>query len=97
MPPDPAPFITERLLEIGLTEPAGMGVGPLSWATLAAWQQMTSACVSPWEARLLRRLSVAYLAEHRAAENEARPAPWRGEVTVSEREAEDRDLRALLG
>lgn len=97
LPPNPAPHLTDRLIEIGLSEAAGMGAGPLSWQTIAAWQRLTAVPLEPWEARLLRRLSVAYLAEGRRAEDETCPPPWRTEVTQAERDAEEADLMRLLG
>lgn len=97
MPPNPAPHITDRLLEIGLTEAAGMGAAPLSWREIDAWCSRTAVDLDPWEARLLRKLSVAYLAEGRKAESENAPPPWRAEVTQRERDVETANLRALLG
>jgi len=97
MPPNPMPHLVQRLIEIGLTEPAGMGMAPISWQTLAAWSTMTGVTLSPWEARLLRNLSTAYLAEFNAAGEEGRPAPFRTKVAQREAEAEEAGLRALLG
>ncbi|WP_294302186.1 hypothetical protein [uncultured Sphingomonas sp.] len=97
MPPNPAPHIIDRLIEIGLTEAAGMGAGPLSWATIVAWQQATGIRLPPWEARLIRRLSVDYLAESRRAEDETCPPPWRGTVSQAEIDSEAQRLRDLLG
>lgn len=97
MPPNPAPHIVDRLVEIGLTEAAGMGAGPLAWQSIAAWQQVTGIHLPPWEARLIRRLSVEYLAEGRRAESENCPPPWRAEVTVAEVQTEVDRLRMVLG
>lgn len=97
MPPNPAPHITDWLIEIGLTEAAGMGAAPLSWREIEAWCSRTVVDLEPWEARLLRKLSVAYLAEGRKAESENCPPPWRAEVTQRERDVEAANLRALLG
>lgn len=96
MPPNPAPHLTDRLIEIGLTEPGGMG-GPISWQTIDAWKRGTSVPLDPWEARLLRRLSIAYHAETRRAEDETCPPPWRAEVTARERAIEEATLRSVLG
>ena len=96
MPPNLAPHIIDRLIEIGLTEPAGMGVGPVSWREIDAWCNRTID-LPPWEARLLRSLSVAYVAEGRRAESENCPPPWRWEPSEREREAEMARLRMVLG
>jgi hypothetical protein len=97
MPPNPAPHITDRLIEMGVSEAAGMGVVPLSWLTISQWCSLTNVDLQPWEARLIRRLSSTYLAESRLAENEHCPPPWRGVVTQREREIEEAQLRAVLG
>lgn len=98
MPPNPAPHIIERLLEMGLTEAAGMGAGPLTWGTIAQWQAMTGASLQPWEASLIRKLSVEYLAESRRAEAETCPPPWRSEaITERQKEVELERLQMVLG
>lgn len=97
MPPNPAPHLVDRLVELGLTEAAGMGAAPVSWSTIGAWQSVTGIELAPWEARLLRQLSVEYLAEGRRAESESCPPPWRAPVTAREREVEEEQLRMLLG
>lgn len=97
MPPNPAPYLTARLVEIGLTEAAGLGAAPLSWREIMEWQRATGVELAPWEARLLRRLSVEYLAESRRAELETCPPPWRTEPTQAEMDAEEAALRAVLG
>ena len=97
MPPNPAPHMIDRLIEIGLTEAAGMGSAPLSWREIDAWCARTRVDLPPWEGRLIRRLSIAYLAESRLAESETCPPPWRAEVTARELEAAEASLWAVLG
>lgn len=97
MPPNPAPHIVARLIEIGITESTGMGPAPLSWRELSEWQNNTGVSLEPWEARLLRQLSLAYMAEGRRAESENCPPPWRAEVTDRELEVAEATLRMVLG
>ncbi|MDF0540782.1 hypothetical protein PX699_00370 [Sphingobium sp. H39-3-25] len=97
MPPNPAPHIINRLIEIGLSEAAGMGAVPLSWREITAWQQATGVVLPAWEARLIRRLSTEYLAEGRRAESENSPPPWHAPVTPQELEIEEARLRMVLG
>lgn len=97
MPPNPAPHIIDWLIEIGLTEAAGMGAVPLSWLQINAWCARTNIDLEPWVGRLIRRLSAAYLAESHKAESENCPPPWRTHVTRREREIEEEDLRSVLG
>lgn len=97
MPVNPAPHIIDRLIEVGLTEAAGMGAGPVSWGSINEWQRATRVTLPPWEAKLLRRLSSDYLSMSRAAEEETCPAPWRGVPTAAVIKAELRVLDAVLG
>ncbi len=97
MPPNPLPHVVDRLIEIGLTEAAGMGAGPVSWLTIEAWCRLTGIDLPVWEARLIRRLSVEYVAEQRRAESENCPPPWRWQVTEAEKRAANRELESVLG
>jgi hypothetical protein len=97
MPPNPAPHITDWLIEMGLTEAAGMGTVAISSRELAAWQDNTGVVLEPWVGRLIRRLSSAYLAEGRLAESENCPPPWRAPVTQRELDIEEAQLRSVLG
>ena len=97
LPPNPAPHIIDRLIEIGLTEAAGMGSGPLSWREINEWQAATFVTLDPWEARLIHSLSRDYVAENRAAEDRNRPSPFRAPITQREIELEDEMLRSVLG
>lgn len=97
MPPNPAPHMIARLVEIGLSESNGMANTPISWGEINEWQRATHVRLAPWEARLIRKLSVEYLAEGRRAESENCPAPWRTEVTQRERDVELARLQMVLG
>lgn len=83
MPPfDEGAYLIGYLYELGPTVAAGMGAGPVTFAEMAAWQATRGFELEPWEARLLRRLSVDYLAEsHRATQRDC-PPPWGGSVVV---------------
>lgn len=83
MPPvDQGEYLIGYLYEMGPTVSAGMGAGPVSFAELVAWQAARGFELEPWEARLLRRLSVDYLAEsHRATQRDCQP-PWGGSIAV---------------
>jgi len=97
MPSNPAPHIVARLIEIGITETTGMGPAPLSWREIDAWQRHTGVPLPPREARLLRQLSLSYIAESRRAEDETCPPPWRAEVTQRELDVAEEKLRLVLG
>lgn len=97
MPPNPAPHLISWLTEIGLVSAAGMGIAPVSWQEIVAWQGATGIDLPGWIARLMRRLSVSYVAMSRKAEDENCPPPWRAPVTAREREVEEARLRMVLG
>lgn len=97
MPPNPAPHIIGWLTEIGLVSAGGMGASPLTWQEIVAWQVATGVALPGWVSRLIRRLSVAYVAMSRKAEDESCPPPWRAPVTAREAEVELARLRSVLG
>jgi hypothetical protein len=97
LPPLTAQHIYDALMEVGPTEAGAMGPIPLSWREIDAWAARTFARPSAWEARLLRRLSAEYVNQAHLAEDRNCPAPWwplRIEVDL---EANERQLRAVLG
>ena len=97
MPPNPAPHITDRLIEIGLTGSGAMAAVPLTWGEIDAWCNRTAIDLEPWEGRLISRLSKAYLNQLHASEDERCPPPFQGKVTAREREVAEAQLRAVLG
>lgn len=97
MPPCPAPHIIDRFVELGISEAAGMGVAPLSWREIMAWQEANCLRLPPWEARLLRRMSTEYLAEGRRAETENCPPPWQWPFCEADRAAEQAALDLVFG
>jgi hypothetical protein len=84
-------------MEIGPIESHGKVRVPFSWQTIRAWARATFTPLSAWEARTLRRMSVAYHGELHAAEDLARPAPWSAMPTQVDHKANERQLRAVLG
>lgn len=97
LPPNPLPHVVNRLIEISLAEAAGMGIGPVSWLMIHAWQQVTGIELGPWEGRIIRRLSLAYVAEGRKAESENCPPPFHTQVTEREKVTELATLQMVLG
>lgn len=97
MPPQSAPHIVGYLMEVGPAEAAGMGVAPVSWQAIDAWQRRTAIVLPPWQALLLRRLSAEYVAESRRAEKPDCPPPWLRPGTAESRAAVDAKIRAFFG
>lgn len=76
----PAPFaetpqIIEWLMEIGPIEVSDGGRRPLSWGEINEWCSGSGADLAPWQRTLIRRLSVAFAAETRRAEEPDAPHP----------------------
>lgn len=97
MPPVTAMHIFEWLMEVGPTDSGAMGRGPVSWSAIRDWKEATFQPLSAWEARLLRKMSVEFLTESHLAEEASRPAPWTQAPAEIDREANERQLRAVLG
>lgn len=76
LPPNPAPYLSDWLFEIGPSVPAGMGAGPIGWRDMEAWQSVVGVALLPWEGRLLRRLSAEFLDQSQKAKSIECPAPW---------------------
>lgn len=79
MPPCTAHYMVAFFFEVGPCASSGMGDAPLSHSEIAAWMQNTGIRLNPWEARTLRRLSIAYLNESQKATKRGHPAPWQSD------------------
>lgn len=75
-PVDAGGYLVAYLFEVGPVASSGMGVAPVPYQELVAWQQGVGLSLSPWEFRTLRMLSVEYVVESRLAESVDRAAPW---------------------
>lgn len=73
-----------------------MGPVPLSWCEIGEWQRQVAVTLAPWEARLLRQLSVVFIGESHRAESENCAAPWYTPVTDQERAAEAALMKKLF-
>lgn len=83
-PPNPAEYITDWLFEIGPVAAGAMGPVPIGWQDMAAWERLTGNELDPWEARTIRRLSQAYVAQAYEAENLNCPEPRLAEEKQAE-------------
>lgn len=100
LPPNPAPYLIDWLLEIGPTQPVGMGAAPISFGAMLDWQDIMGVELQPWEARMLRRLSVDYVNEQYHARDKDRLAPYSaffaGDVRANRQRVDDK-IRSLFG
>jgi hypothetical protein len=99
LPKNPASYLTDWLFEIGPTSAGSMGEGPLGYRDFAAWQDISGIDLMPWEARLLRQLSIEYAMTRHKAEEQAFPAPYSGEVddVVANRDVVAKQVDAVFG
>lgn len=99
IPDIPAPYLVEYLFEVGPTVSTGMGPAIVGWRDLQAWQDMLGLELQPWESRLLRQLSAAYLSQSLKSEKPDCPAPYLSQQQI-DREAVARKVgnafRALM-
>ena len=88
LPPNPLPYITEYLMEIGPVSSSSMGSAPLAWPEIAAWQDLTGIELDAWEARTIRRLSRDFHDQMHRAKDANCPPPFaakaRNDDAVSE-------------
>lgn len=99
-PPNPAPYLTDWLMEIGPAVPGMAGLVGLGWRDLAAWQEITGIELEPWEARLLKGLSEIWASEQYHARSHDRPPPFSGledeETAETVRDTVARQVRAMF-
>lgn len=93
-PPNPAPYLTDWLFDIGPVA----GDDLIGWRDFAAWQEICGVQLLPIEARILRRLSGEYASERYAAKAPDRPMPYimALDEVKSRRDEVDRNIRALF-
>lgn len=87
LPPNPAPYLSDWLMELGPTAPGAMSHTAISWRDIAAWQELTGVQLLPWEAVLLRALSAAFANEMHRAEDPACPPPWSERASIEDNRA----------
>lgn len=95
MPPLSAPHIIAYLMDVGPVEPAGMDVAAVGWSTIHNWRLETATPLPPWQARLIRRLSIDYVIEMRRARDPECQPPW-VPSTQERRATVDAKLRARV-
>lgn len=72
-------YLLGYLYEMGPGMAGAMGEVPLSHGEIESWQRNTGIRLTPWEARTIRRLSIAHVEEAYAARKHDAPAPYAGE------------------
>lgn len=70
-------YIWRAFVELGMAE-AGLTLAPLSWAEIRAAAWASDGEIGPWEARLLRRMSSAYVGGRQVGRDPFAIPPWDG-------------------
>lgn len=60
---DAGEHVVEYFFDVGPT----VGGEPITYLEIGAWAEMSGAQPTPWECQVLRRMSVAYAAQHHAS------------------------------
>ena len=67
-------WLVTAAMECGLTQSSSMGISPVPWSEIQAWAEVTGED-DMWVLQAIRQLSLAYVSEHYAAKDGARPSP----------------------
>lgn len=96
MPPCPSQFLVSYLMEIGPMEISGESKLPISHREIHYWQQNSGVRLSPWQSKLLRRLSAEFVAESRRAEDPDCVSPLGKAPAKADLALVDRQVEAML-
>lgn len=98
-PPNPAPHLTDWLLEIGPTTSGSMGEAAIGWQDLTAWERITGIELEPFEAKTIRRLSQVFISARYEAKKPDCPIPYAGlrEEIISQRENVAKRIKGAFG
>jgi len=72
MPECGALYLVEYMIELGVT----YGEQAVPYSEIESWQRQSGIELQPWEARIVKQLSEAYLSESHAARDPDAKAPW---------------------
>jgi hypothetical protein len=90
-------YLVDYLFEVGPVMAAGMGSAPITFTELGNWQAQLGLRLSPWEVRMLRRLSLEYNSESQLATKPDREPPFKSADAARLRNAQvERDIDDFL-
>ena len=82
-----APYLLEYALELGLFKNGQMGIVPVDWVDISAWLNLVCLDLHPEEIKIIRTLSIAYVAQTRKSKEQTCPAPYKEEDTAVNKSA----------
>lgn len=71
-----APYLLQYCMDVGLYKHGTMGVSPLDWIDIAAWQDLNGLSLHPQEAKIIFDVSRVYVEWVSKAKDENCPAPF---------------------
>jgi hypothetical protein len=87
-------YLADLLFEIGPCLQGGMGLVPLTWQEIAAWQEASGVRLSMWEANALRKASKAYAHQVSVSDKPNCPAP--GKAVEQDPDKLAKHIRSVL-
>jgi hypothetical protein len=87
-------YLADILFEIGPCLHGGMGLSPLTWQEINAWQETSGIRLAMWEATAIRRASKEYARQVSISDKPDCPAP--GKVVEQEPEKLAKHIRSIL-
>ena len=85
LPDMPVSHWVSYLWDVGPSLPTGNGPAPITYGELVAWQQTSGVTLSPWDAQMVRRLSIEYINEQSRAVKPGCPSPLAKLITDADR------------
>ena len=82
---DGAEYLVVHWQDLGVITSGGMGLSALSHQEILAWAQCHGTMLQPWELRILRDMSRAYLMQLHESEKPDCPPPFGDPVNVFDR------------
>nr|KAJ8744646.1 hypothetical protein H9T68_11680 [Delftia sp. PS-11] len=89
--PGPAEYLLDIFFDVGPVLYTPMGEAPFGYDQLEAWQRCHGVRLTPWEARTLRDMSLAYAGEKALAADPGAAAP--GSAHETDEQAVERRAR----
>ena len=86
-PVDEAAYLVDYLMEVGPVASGGMAPAAISYSEIAAWAEITSTIISPWDAHMLRYLSRVYVNQYSDSKDIRAQAPWQDSMPIEDRRA----------
>lgn len=64
-----------------------MGISPIDFTEIKNYSEITNTRLTPWDARMLRHLSCAYVDQHYESKKPQCTAPYEAVMTIEEKRA----------